>query len=192
MSNPVTSTLRQRSIDLARSILNANPVYLDTETTGLGNQDEIVEISIIDDAENVLFNSLVKPSQAIPPGSTAIHGITDDEVQAARAWPVVWPEVRGAFFGRLIVIYNAEFDLRMMQQSHARYRLPWRENLNTLDAMQLYAEYYGEWDRMRGSYRIHKLEAARQHCHLTLPNAHRATADALLARALFHYMAENE
>lgn len=189
MSNPVTSTLRQRSIDLARSILNANPVYLDTETTGLGNQGEIVEISIIDDAENVLFNSLVKPSQAIPPGSTAIHGITDDEVQAARAWPVVWPEVRGAFFGRLIVIYNAEFDLRMMQQSHARYRLPWKERLNTFDLLKLYSEFRGEWDPRRRSYRFHSLDAAGKYSGIALPNAHRATADTLLARALLHYIA---
>lgn len=79
----------------------------------------------------------------------------------------------------------------MMQQSHARYRLPWKENLNTFDLLKLYAEYRGEWDPRRRSYRYHSLANAGRQCNITLPNAHRTTADTLLTRALLHYLAES-
>jgi len=31
----------------------------------------------------------------------------------------------------------------MMQQSHARYRLPWRDNLNMVDVLPVYSDYRG-------------------------------------------------
>ncbi len=184
-----TSSVRRRAIETARKVIEANPVYLDTETTGLERGDEIVEISIIDDSGQVLFESLVKPSQPIPAVTTRIHGITNEDVRSARTWPAVWPEVRSALFGRLIVIYNEEFDLRMMQQSHTRYRLPWRDRFTTFDLLKLYAEFRGDWDPYRRSYRYHSLAAAGQHCRISLPNAHRSTADTLLTRAVLHHIA---
>ena len=180
----VVQFIRQKQIE--------RPVYLDTETTGLERGDEIVEIAIIDDDGNCLFDSLVRPSQPIPSAASRIHHITDEMVKTARPWPILWPVIRPLLVGRLVVIYNAEFDLRMMQQSHARYKLPWRENLNVLCAMELYAQYRGEWDMKRRSYRFIRLEEAGRHCQIALPNSHRAKDDALLARALFHYMGENE
>ena len=181
--------VRQRAIQTAQKILAAQPIYLDTETTGLENSDEIIEISIIDDEGQVLFESLVRPSRPIPASATMIHGISNDEVQNARNWPVVWPQVRSVLFGRLIVIYNEPFDMRMMQQSHARYRLPWKERFNTFDLLKLYAEFRGEWDSNRRSYRYHSLAKAGQQCGISLPNAHRSTADTLLTRALLHHIA---
>jgi DNA polymerase III subunit epsilon len=172
--------------------LQERPVYLDTETTGLEKGDEIVEISIIDDEGCILFDSLIRPSQKIPASSTRIHGITDEMVKTVRPWPLMWQEIRSVLSGRLVVIYNADFDLRLMQQSHTRYKMPWRESINAECAMKLYAKYRNNWDPQRRSYRFISLEDARKQCSLTLPNAHRATADALLARAVFRYMAENE
>jgi DNA polymerase III epsilon subunit-like protein len=188
MLNPTNAT-RQRAIQTAQQILAARPVYLDTETTGLEAYDEIVEISIVDDEGQVLIETLVKPSQPIPAAATLIHGISNEKVQEARPWPAVWPLVRSALFGRLVVIYNEAFDLRMMQQSHARYRLPWKERFNTFDLIKLYAEFRGDWDSRRRSYRLHSLANAGRQCGISLPNAHRSTADTLLTRALLHHIA---
>lgn len=190
MQSSGSPSLRQRSIETARSILSKNPVFLDTETTGLGNDDEIVECSVVDTDGSILFDQLIRPSRAIPPAATAIHGITDADVQSARPWPLVWPEIRGALFGRLVVIYNQDFDLRMLQQTHARYRLPWKDRINAVDLLKLYAEYRGEWDPRRQSYRYQSLDAAGKQCGLPLPNAHRSAADCLLTRAVLLYIAE--
>lgn len=180
---------RVHAIEIARKVVNSRPVYLDTETTGLERTDEIVEISIVDDSGDLLFESLVKPTRLIPAAAMRIHGITNEEVAGAPTWPAIWPQVRSVLFGRLVVIYNEEYDIRLMQQSHARYRLPWKEKFNTFDLLKLYAEFRGEWDSYRRSYRYHSLAAAGQHCHITLPNAHRSTADTLLTRAVLHHIA---
>ena len=189
MTNSVTPSLRQRAIETAQAVLKNDPVYLDTETTGLGNTDEIIEISIVNDAGSVLFESLVKPTQAIPPGASAVHGIRDEDVVSARTWPLIWTEVRSALFGRMVVIYNADFDVRMLQQTHARYRLPWKDRFNTFDMLKLYSDYHGDWDAKRRAYKYISLSAAGEQCGITLPNSHRATADTFLTRALLHHLA---
>lgn len=184
------SSARKSAIETAQKIISTKPVYLDTETTGLERSDEIVEISIIDDDEQVLLDTLVKPLKPIPEAVTRIHGLSNADVQTARAWPLVWPQVRSALFGRMVVIYNEEFDLRMMQQSHSRYNLPWKDKFTTFDLLKLYSAFRGEWDAVRRSYRYHSLADAGQQCAIQLPNAHRATADTLLTRALLHYIAD--
>jgi len=182
---------RKPVIAAAKQALQQGPVYLDTETTGLDRYDEIIEIAIIDDNEQVLFESLVKPTQPVPADATQIHGITDKMLVAAPSWPAIWMKVRSVLFGRLIAIYNAEFDLRMMQQTHTRHRLVWKEYFKTIDVMKLYAEYHGEWDSARRAYRYPSLEKAGRQLHIPLQNSHRAVDDTRLARAILHKMAES-
>lgn len=180
---------QQRVAEIARSILQKNPVYLDTETTGLDKNAEIIEIAVVDDAGETLINQFVRPSQPIPPEVVLIHGISDEMVAGAISWPALWPTVRGLLLGRTIGIYNAEFDVRMMRQSLERYRLPWRESLATADILGLYSDFRGEWDPARRAMRRFRLEDAGRSFRIPLPNAHRAVDDALLARALLHRIA---
>lgn len=62
-------------------------VILDTETTGLDTMAEIVEISIIASDGHVLLDTLIRPSNPIPPAATAIHHISDLMVVAAPTFP---------------------------------------------------------------------------------------------------------
>jgi DNA polymerase-3 subunit epsilon len=180
---------QQRVIEIARTIIKQNPVYLDTETTGLDQNAEIVQIAVVDDAGGILLDEFVRPSRPIPPEVIPLHGITDEMVAGAKSWPSLWPTVRGFILGRTIGIYNAEFDVRMMRQSLERYRLPWRETLNTLDILNLFSEYRAEWDPIRRSLRRFRLEDAGRFFNISLPNSHRAAADALLARAVLRRLA---
>lgn len=186
---PALTPAQQRVAEIARSIIKQNPVYLDTETTGLDRNAEIVQIAVLDDGGRVLIEEFVRPSQPIPPEVTLIHGITDEMVAGAKSWPALWPTVRGYLVGRTIGIYNAEFDVQMMRQSLERYRLPWRENLTTFDILGLYSEYRGEWDPARRALRRFRLEVAGKSFGIALPNAHRAVDDTLLARAVLRKMA---
>jgi DNA polymerase III epsilon subunit-like protein len=186
----ISSTARQNAILRARQALSAKPVYLDTETTGLEAKDEIVEISIVDEDGSILLDKYVRPSQPIPHEATRIHGITDNDVKGAMQWPILWQTVRPLLAGRLIVMYNSDFDTRMMKQSMTRYRRPWNERFDTFDLLKVYAEFRSEWDMKRQSYRYFSLEAAGKHSQIALPNAHRATADSLLTRALLHHISE--
>ncbi len=181
---------RREAAHLARLRLQANPCYLDTETTGLGSQDEIIEVCLLDAEGSVLFESLVRPTRPIPMDAVALHGITDAAVAASPSWPDVWPSLRELMQSRSVGVYNADFDTRLLRQTLARHRLT--EAVDTTGffcLMLLYAQFRGEWDASRRSFRWHSLEAARRQVGLDLPNAHRARDDALLARALLHAMA---
>jgi len=181
---------RLQAIQLARSKVELKPVYLDTETTGLKENDEIVEIAIIDHDGQALLESLVRPLRCIPPDAVAIHRITDDMVRNAPRWSEIWPEVESLLSGRQIAIYNADFDIRMMRQSHRSSMLPWRiSRENVFCVMKLYAQFFGNWDPYRGNYRFHSLEKAGRQSNIPLPNTHRAYEDATLTRALLHYIA---
>ena len=182
---------RKEAVQIARQWISKKPVYLDTETTGTGPNDSIVEISVIDQDGSVLVDRLVKPVGTIPSDASAIHGITNDMVQTAPRWEAVWPEVEAALENRAVGIYNADFDIRLMKQSHQKNWLRWRdpEGATFFCIMKLYAQFYGEWNNRRGGYRWQSLDAAGKQCKLALPNSHRAKDDTLLTLALLEYMA---
>ena len=180
---------RRAAIAKAQIELKKQPIYLDTETTGLKNADQIVEICLLEHDGTVLFESLVKPTVKIPPDAVRVHHITDALVAAAPTWLELWPQLEPLLAQRRIAIYNADYDLRLMQQSHRAHRLEWTLPVSSFCIMKLYAQYRGDWNSRSGSYRWYSLEDARYQCGLDLPNAHRARADTLLSRALLLWLA---
>lgn len=185
-----SSSHRQQAILQARDLLDCHPLFLDTETTGLGDRAEIVEICIVENDGSVAFESLVKPKGRIPPDVIGIHGITDKMVQDQPFWPEVWPEVARTLHGRHVAIFNSDFDLRMLRQSHALHGLPWDLGTDSFFClMKLYARFRGEWSTIHRDYRWHSLETAARRCRIEIDGLHRARTDALLAREVLLYLA---
>ena len=92
-------------------------VYLDTETTGLEADDEIVEIAIVDDNENVLVNTLVRPiNQNEWPGAENIHGISPTDVENAPTQAQISDDIRDAVSNCRVVIYNAKYDSQYLPE----------------------------------------------------------------------------
>ncbi len=177
--------LRANAIRRAQAFWSARPVFVDTETTGLHQHAEIIEFSIVDADGSVLFDSLVLPRGPIPPDVIRVHGIDNAMVRDAPGWDQVWLQVEPILRGRYTGIYNVEFDVRMMKQSHLRNGLPWRTpDIRFFDIMKLYADFYG-------AFRWQRLEDAGRQCGIPLINTHRAKDDALLARAVLEYMANS-
>lgn len=184
--------VQTRTAIIARinKLLAKRPIYLDTETTGTDPNAEIVEICIVDHDGRVLLDSLIKPRRRIPPDVIKVHGITNKMVQDAPAWPEIWPRIQAILAGRSVGIYNVDFDLRLIKQSHHQFGLLWQPvGATAFCIMKLYAEFYGDWSSGRQAYRWQSLNRAREQCGITLPNSHRAKADTLLARAIFYHMA---
>lgn len=186
MNSPRTEAIR-----IAQSRLLQNPVYLDTETTGVGPVDEIIEIGIVDEGGAVLFESLVKPVGRVSPEAFRMHGIGESLLASAPRWMAVWPKVEAVLANRVVCIYNAEFDLRLLQQTHGKYKMRWSEpeGASFFCAMKLYAQYYGEWNPRSMNYRWQSLDNARRQCRIGLPDVHRAVSDSLLTREVLHFMA---
>jgi DNA polymerase-3 subunit epsilon len=185
MSYPAYFTAIQKAQYYAR----LRPVYLDTETTGLDGRAEVVEICLVDDEGQALVDTLVRPQRPIPPEATRVNGISNAMVKDAPTWPEVWPQVAAHLCVRAAGIYNAEFDIRMLRQTNRLYGLPWFDpEPEFFCIMQLYARFHGAPGRYYGP-RFQSLANAGQQCGIALPNAHRARADTLLARAILHHMA---
>ncbi len=186
-------TARDYSIYHSRELLSLRPVVLDTETTGLDNRAEICEVAAISSmTERVLVDTLVKPFNPIPSDATRIHGITNADVHHA-------PQFSQVMFGNLgellddttisICIYNAEYDLRLIDQSLGiGRRYQYRDNIHCV--MELYALFFGAWNEWHRNYTWQSLEnAARQTGLYFQGNAHSALADARMALAVLRYMA---
>lgn len=125
-----------------------NVVILDTETTGLYDS-EICEVSVIDLDGNVIFDSLVKPKNPIPREVKAIHGISDEMVADKPSWPETWESLYPLIKDKIVLIYNSEFDVRLMAESFYPYypenaeEIKQVEGLKTACVMKTYAALVG-------------------------------------------------
>lgn len=164
-----------------------NLVFLDTETTGLEREDEIIEIAVLDRTGTVLFESLVQPTQPIHPDAQATHHLTTMQLQTAPRLPAIAETLTRCLQGRMVVMYNADFDTRLLQQSFTRYNLT-LPKAQSLCLMHLYADFAG--DGVRGDYRWIKLNTACQWHNITVDGpVHRAGADAERCRQLLACLA---
>ncbi len=177
-------------IKRAQEVLELNPIFLDTETTGIGLNDVVIEVAIVDREGQVLYDSLVNPQRPIPEESSRVHGITDEMVQDALTLNQVWADIEKIFHNRAVGIYNAEFDMRLLKQSVLAAGMPWsiKEN-QAFCVMKLFAAWYGEWNKRHSDFKSQKLEFAGQFCGIELPNSHHALDDARLAAAVMNYVA---
>jgi DNA polymerase-3 subunit epsilon len=162
-------------------------VYLDTETTGIDGRAEIVEIAVIDGAGQTLLDTLVRPDGIIPYEVIRIHGIDDTMVAGAPRWPEVYPALRDLLRDQTVIVYNADFDFRLVNQMNRRCGfLPLTGSWEC--AMKQYAGFATDWHARYGNYRWHKLGVAlARFGHPT--NGHRARADALACRLVVHGIA---
>ena len=185
---------RRRSIGQARALLDDSPFVFDTETTGLGSDDEIVEIAIISVDGTVLLDSLVKPRFPVPPEATRIHGIGNADLAQAPTILELLPQLQQLFADRLVTSYNLDYDIRMVRQSLAAVGgcrpQGWPTSNPSHCIMELYARFWGAWNDYHGSYTLQSLGNALSQCSLTTEDTpHRALGDAKGALKVLQYMA---
>ncbi len=157
-----------------------NTFYLDTETTGLHPAtDELVEIAVVDDAGNIVLDTLLRPAESTAwPDAQRIHGISPDDVAMAPTREDVLPELLALVTGARLVIYNADFDLGFLPEVATAAD---QVSCCMLD----FAEHIGDWN----DYRWHKLDSAANYVGFHWPGSkHRAAADALACRAVWQYL----
>jgi DNA polymerase III epsilon subunit-like protein len=181
---------RKAAIRWAREIArDRHAIYLDTESTGLGPQAEIVDVALVSGDGTLLFESLVRPTVSIPDEASAIHGIYDHHVAGAPAWEEVAPYLAALLTGARVVVYNARFDSDLINQCCSRSGFdPFARQWEC--AMLTYAAYAGEPGKWGRGFRWHKLDAAAAAFGFP-PGGHRALADAVTCRNVVLAMAES-
>lgn len=176
---------RKRRLTCQREIqswVDQDGVVLDVETTGLSEDAEVIEVCVIDRTGAVLLNTLVKPAGAVPADASAIHGLMDAHLQDAPTWPQIHDDLCRALDGRPMLAYNAEFDLRMLEQTVGRHALP-LPKIKTLCAMHCTARWNGELTAY-GDYRWCRLSEAAALLGITPAGEHRARDDCQTTLAL--------
>lgn len=172
---------RDKIITWARKLLSKRDfVILDTETTGTDGSDEVIQIGIIDSEGNELLDSLVKPEtkRSIPKKAQSVHGITTKMLANAPTLYELSELIMETIGSRLVICFNDEFDMRMIDQTAQKYDLPSRGKelkFKSECAMLAYSQFVGSPGLNPGEYRWQKLprHGEEQHkaladCQLTL------------------------
>jgi DNA polymerase-3 subunit epsilon len=157
-------------------------VVLDTETTGL-DAPEIVSVAVVDNHGKTLINELVRPAKPIEPGASRITGITDGMVRDRAEFPTIYRALFEALEGRLVTIYNADYDLRALRNTCLRYNLD-IPRFESWCVMEWFAHVYGKWDRYRANYSWQKLSAAAEYFRVKQFDAHAALGDCLTTQRI--------
>lgn len=166
---------RNDAIRWARETLSRPNLWViwDTETTGIGETDEIIQIGIVGLGGSILLDSLVRPlnRKQIPSEATAIHRITMKMLANAPSYPEVIPTLAKVLRRKSIVAYGVEFENRLLRQTAKRnagrlLRCSWS------CAMMQYSRFVGEWMDSKDDYKWQKLPEARHNavadCRATL------------------------
>jgi len=95
-------------------------IVLDTETTGFDPDkgDRIIEIGCVELVNHLptgkTLQLYINPEREIPAEATAIHGITNDFVKDKPVFSQVYEEFLEFVKGGILVIHNAEFDMKFI------------------------------------------------------------------------------
>jgi DNA polymerase III subunit epsilon len=151
---------RNEIIDFSKELILNKEKYLilDTETTGLGENDVIVQIGILDLDGNVLMDTLVKPTKRkrISSDATEIHGISMEMLSNAPTLIELYPEFQRLVATKTLLIFNAEYDARLFRQTCEQDGLQ-LNNIEALCIMKAYSAYVGEWNLKFNNYKYQKL-----------------------------------
>jgi DNA polymerase-3 subunit epsilon len=180
---------KRKAAEWARKMLSSDPIIVDLETTGLKDA-EIVQIGVINAAGDVLMDTLVHPTGCIPSEATRIHGITDAMVADAATFTDLYARFSVLLAGKIVVAYNVSYEKSIIRGECKRRKLPVPRVTRWQCAMKSYAQFWGEWNSARRSFKWQKLGNACKQQAITLDNAHNAIADCKATLALVQTMAQ--
>lgn len=178
--------------DLILKLITSNTVILDTETTGLDEKAEIVEISIIDLKGNVLLDTLIKPKRKIPVDVIKIHGITNEMVSNAPTWEDIYKDFRKIVKSAdLVLIYNERYDKRLIRQTCKLAKVP-SPIFKSECVMKLMAQWNGE-KKKNGEYYFKSLEFIAKSRYVKIEGTmHRSLTDCKTVLSIINSFINNQ
>ncbi|MBU2649338.1 MAG: 3'-5' exonuclease [Bacteroidetes bacterium] len=153
--------------------LNRPIVFLDIESTGVKvASDRIIEICILKvmpGGEEIIKTFLLNPGMPIPPESTKIHGITDDDVNDKPTFQDVAHELNRMLANCDLAGYNSnKFDIPLLIEEFLRAGINFDiKNRYLVDVQNIFHKM--EPRTLHAAYRFY--------CQKELVDAHTAEAD---------------
>lgn len=183
---PDLTEYRKRAVRQANEIVNHAVRIFDVETTGLRPDDEIISISILDEASDVKYDTLIQPckpekllrKQKDGLCAAEITGITPESLEYELPFRNHWMNIHKALDGCHWCAYNAGFDVAALDRACSNEGLPLLTNAGVFDAAIIAAEYLGNWNPKRQWFEMKKLAEAATELGIMLDAPHQAGADA--------------
>lgn len=162
---------------------------LDTETTGVDENAEMLSIAIVDQKGKVLLDTYVTPILAKEwPNAEKVNGITPKFIFEGN-FPTLselTPTIAKILKNQEVIMYGADFDSRFIADALAISKS------KVLCCMYHFSEYMGEWDEKRNDTKRHKLiKAAELVGHTWTDTPHGALADALATLSVWKFLIES-
>lgn len=177
-----TSAHRQLSLMDSPALFDVTFAVLDLETTGLSpDRDRITEVGVVKARGGEVLGelaTLVHPGRAIPPGITAVTGITSAMVAGHPPIEAVLPTLLEFLGDSVLVAHNAGFDTRFLAAALQRHGLP-PLGLQVVDTAAVARRV------LRDEVRSVKLSRLATHFRSPVTPDHRALTD---ARATLHVL----
>ena len=148
-------------------------VFFDLETTGIDVvNDRIVEISLLKvfpDGKEETKTMRINPEMPIPPQSTEIHGISDEDVKNEPTFNTVAKEIAKYIEGCDLAGYNSnKFDIPLLAEEFLRVGVDFdMKKLRFIDVQVIFHKM--EQRTLSAAYKFY--------CEKNLDNAHSAEAD---------------
>ena len=153
-----------------------NPlVFFDLETTGIDIvHDRIVEISMVKvmpNGDEIVKTRRINPGMPIPPESTAIHGVTDDDVKDCPTFKEIAKSLAAQIEGCDLAGFNSNrFDIPMLAEEFLRAGVD--VNLGRRKFVDVQTIFHKKEQRnLTAAYKFY--------CQKDLENAHSAEADTM-------------
>lgn len=163
-------------IPMTFTVLNIdNFVVLDTETTGLYKDDEVIELSIIDKLGNELYHSLFKPEKKVGKAALRVTGLDNPLLANEPLFKDEWSKIKKAIGHHRILGHNITYDERITLATAKRYGIDEMEVRklfdNKIDSRDIARKYLKS--------RSYKLSYLCKKLGINEKQKHRATYDCL-------------
>ena len=98
-----------------------NFVVIDTETTGMTADDEVIELAVVDMDGTVLYDSTFCPVTEVNRFASAVNHLTNDCLCDSPKFADEWDKIKALIGNRKILAHNAKFDKRAIKQTIEKY-----------------------------------------------------------------------
>lgn len=179
---------------IAQQILSYDPIILDTETTGLNNDDQIIELACIDSTGATLINTLIKATKESDEFALKTHGITTDTLnQLGQPWQHTLADLNAVFECHPMIAYNEVFDTRMIEQTCAAHQTEKPVDTLKFDLMELANRHfiqYAPWCKKHSRFKRLSLAKCCEIAGIEFKgDAHRAIVDCHATLDLLKFIA---
>jgi len=154
-------------------------VAVDIETTGLSNDDSIIEIAaarFVDGRVEEVFSSLVRTKRSVPAMVTRLTGITQLMISDAPHPEVVIQDFVDFVSNHRLIFHNASFDMRYIEKYLTYFNHPTPRRI--LDTLPIARKKLPQLPNHRLTYLV-------EHFEIPISRSHRAREDSIATGQLY-------